>query len=61
MTTQKTVYKQRAGWGYWRWVHIRHCAKCGAERHILGNNSKGHPQLGKGAIMCECGGLIPLG
>jgi hypothetical protein len=55
------LYKTRGGWGYWRWVHVRRCEKCGARHNVLGNDTRLRPCLPVGAIMCHCGGLIPLG
>lgn len=63
-TSKKTLYKTRAGFGVWRWVHVRYCPNCGKETHILGVNSTMRPQLGIGAIRCNngiCSGLINLG
>ena len=57
----KRLYKTRAGWGVWRWLHVQTCSKCKAEHRILGNNTKQRPSLPPGAIKCStsgCDGLV---
>ena len=52
--------KIRSGWGQWRWVHERTCAKRGHVWKILGNNSKRRPQLERGGFLCDCGAIVIL-
>jgi hypothetical protein len=54
------AYKTRSGRGQWRWVRERKCTQCGRVYKILGNNSRGRPQLGRGGIRCDCGAIVIL-
>jgi hypothetical protein len=56
----KSPYKTRAGFGVWRWVHIRICKACNREYKILGNDSRRRPSLPPGAIRCDCGANVTL-
>lgn len=52
--------KVRSGWGRWRWLHERVCPQCGRVWRILGNDTHARPQLPRGAIRCDCGGIVVL-
>ena len=57
--TGSTLQKTQC-FGYWRWVHLRKCSKCGDVTKILGNDTRRPPSLGVGAILCHCGAQITL-
>jgi hypothetical protein len=59
--TSSYLFKKHTGFGQWRWVHVRYCQICKVEHHVLGNDTRMRPSLPPGAIVCDCGGLIPLG
>ena len=59
-TIKKTLYK-RQFFGYWRWVHVRVCANCATEVHILGVDTRLRPSLPPGGIKCsKCDYIVSL-
>jgi len=46
--------------GYWVWIIKRKCNNCGKEYRISAGDTRRTPQLGVGAIMCDCGSTLRL-
>lgn len=55
----KAPTKVRA-WGRWEWVVYRYCAGCGREIKLRAGDTRRRPNLGPGAILCDCGGLVRI-